>query len=195
MKPRLSILLAIVFLCLVGHDLNGRHAKKGSQWPYRDYAYVKAYLYNLDNRLHGNHAIVKPEASAAQKEGAYKLDETVVGEGVLLNKRQVETIIALTNKDIDGLIEGLSKSYIPHHGFVFYDKSHTPAAYITLCFDCEAVRVYPEKPFQRSTRELSDVEIEELLGFLNQYKRIIIEMGLPVFDSPFQYREYGKRNR
>jgi len=195
MKLRFFILPVIVFLFLVGQGLNGLYAKKNSQWPYREYAYVKAYLYNLDNRLYGNHAIIKPAGPGAEKVGEYKLDETVIGEGGLLDKRRVETIVAVTNNDIRGLIEGLSKTYIPHHGFVFYDKNHIPVAYITLCFDCEALRVYPEKPVQRITRELSNEEIEKLLGFLDQYKRIVVETGLPVFDSPFLYREYGNRDR
>jgi hypothetical protein len=185
------IFLVIACVCHQGQS-SARQAEKTKQWPYKDFVYVKAYLYNLENELFGNHAIIKRSKSSTNKEDEYVLDGTVVGEGVLLDKRQVETIVTITNKDVDGLIEGLSKSYIPHHAFVFYDNDHKPAAYITLCFDCEALRVFPEKSTRKTSRELSDTEIEKLLEFLEQYKRIIMETGLPILDSPFQYREYGK---
>lgn len=163
------------------HEINKAH------WPYYDVKYVRAYLYNLDNNLYGNHAIVKGN----------KLDPTVVGEGILLNQKQVETLAALTNKDIQGLIEGLSKSYIPHHGFVFYDKDNQPIAYITLCFDCEAIRVWPEireSTNKKSTTELSDKEVKVLLDILEQYKRIVLELKLPVLETPFEYEKLKEEN-
>ncbi len=156
--------------------------KKGDKWPYLEFDYVKAYLYNLDNQLHGNHAVIKNN----------QLDKTVVGDGVLLDKIQVETILEVINSDIAGLIQGLSKSYIPHHGIVFYDNTHQPVAYITLCFDCEALRVYPAIDFPKKHEELSEQEIKRLLKLLERCKQVIRETKLPIFDSPFDYQEYGK---
>jgi hypothetical protein len=156
--------------------------KKGDKWPYMEFAYVKAYLYNLDNQLYGNHAVIKDN----------QLDKTVVGEGVLLDKNQVETLLQVINSDIEGLIQGLSKSYIPHHGIVFYNNTHQPVAYITLCFDCEALRVYPAIDFPKKNEELSDQEINRLLNLLERCKQVIRETKLPIFDSPFDYQEYGK---
>jgi len=157
--------------------------KKTDKWPHLEFAYVKAYLYNLDNQLYGNHAVIKDN----------RLDKTVVGDGVLLDKKQVETLLDVINSDIAGLIEGLSKSYIPHHGIVFYDSSHQPAAYITFCFDCEALRVYPGIDFPKITEELSEQEINRLLNLLDRCKQVILETKLPVFNSPFDYQEYGKQ--
>jgi hypothetical protein len=156
--------------------------KKGDRWPYTEFAYVKAYLYNLDNQLHGNHAIIKDN----------QLDKTVVGDGVLLDKNQAENLLQVINSDIAGLIQGLSKSYIPHHGIVFYDNNHQPVSYITLCFDCEALRVYPAIDFPEKNEELSEQEIKRLLKLLDRCKQIIREIRLPIFDSPFDYQEYGK---
>ena len=156
--------------------------KKGDKWPYIEFAYVKAYLYNLDNQLHGNHAVIKDN----------QLDKTVVGDGVLLDKSQVETLLQVISSDIAGLIQGLSKSYIPHHGIVFYANTHQPVAYITLCFDCEALRVYPGIDFPMINEELSDQEIKRLLNLLERCKQVIRETKLPIFDSPFDYQEYGK---
>ncbi|NIM16036.1 MAG: signal peptidase I [Candidatus Aminicenantes bacterium] len=167
---------------IVESSSQGREGEKQNQWPYREFEYVKAYLYNLDNQLHAHHALVKNS----------QLDKTVVGKGILLTQKQVDIIIETTNQDIAGLIQGLSKSYIPHHGFVFYNKAHQPAAYITLCFDCEAIRVYPEIKSPGKFEELSEKEIKRLLHLLDRYRQIINESKLPIFDTPFQYQEYGK---
>jgi hypothetical protein len=156
--------------------------KKGDRWPHLEFAYIKAYLYNLDNQLYGNHAVIKDN----------QLDKTVVGDGVLLDEKQVETILDVINSDIAGLIVGLSKSYIPHHGIVFYNSTHQPVAYITFCFDCEALRVYPGIDIPEITEELSDQEIKRLLNLLERCKQVIRETKLPIFDSPFDYQEYGK---
>ncbi|MCP5047927.1 MAG: hypothetical protein GY940_12195 [bacterium] len=187
MKLQKMTIMFVLFLCLVGQGRAGHNgdSKKKDPWPHREFAYVKAYLYNLENTLYGKHAIIKEN----------KLDPTVVGDGVLLEPKQVETVVTVTNKDIAGLIQGLSKSYIPHHGFVFYDKNYRPVASITLCFDCEAIRVYPEPAVKLPAKELTEKDIKKLLGFLEQYKQVINELKLPVFDSPFGYTEYGKKRR
>jgi len=189
MKIRINFLFllitAVIFLAFPAKALAGQQALKGKKvdkWPHLEFAYVKAYLYNLDNQLYGNHAVIKDN----------KLDKTVVGDGVLLDKKQVKTLIDVINSDIAGLIEGLSKSYIPHHGIVFYNSTHQPVAYITLCFDCEALRVYPGIDFPRINQELSEQEIKRLLNLLERCKQVILETKLPVFDSPFDYQEYGK---
>ncbi|MCP4214335.1 MAG: hypothetical protein GY765_06745 [bacterium] len=182
MKQRVLFLIIIATTGLPIHLLPSAPSTCPNQWPYRSFAYVNAYLYNPGNSLHGGHGIIKNN----------RLDKTVVGDGIRLTDTQVDTILSISNKKIGGLIEGLSKSYIPHHALVFYDKNNSPIAYITFCFDCEAVRVFPELPFKRSTIELSDQKIKALLQLLEQYKTVILETGLPVFDTPFQYREYGK---
>ena len=104
------------------------------KWPYTEHTYVKAYLYNLENDLKANHAIIQDG----------KLNPSVVGEGISLNNNQIKAIIDVTNEDIGGLVLGLSKTYIPHHGFVFYNSDDKPVAYITMSFDGEAIRVFPE---------------------------------------------------
>ena len=41
--------------------------------------------------------------------------------------------------------------------------------------------------------ELSDQEIKRLLNLLERCKQVIRETKLPIFDSPFDYQEYGKQ--
>jgi hypothetical protein len=185
-NPIVFLIIVVIFSVFPAKAMAGQQVLKGKKvdkWPHLEFAYVKAYLYNLDNQLLGNHAVIKDN----------QLDKTVVGDGVLLDKKQVETILDVINSDIAGLIVGLSKSYIPHHGIVFYDSTHQPVAYITLCFDCEALRVHPGIDIPKITEELSDQEIKRLLILLEHCKQVILETKLPVFNSPFDYQEYGKQ--
>ena len=185
-SPIVFLIIVVIFSVFPAKALAGQQVLKGKKvdkWPFIEFAYAKAYLYNLDNQLYGNHAVIKDN----------QLDKTVVGDGVLLDKKQVETILNVINSDIAGLIEGLSKSYIPHHGIVFYDSTHQPAAYITFCFDCEALRVHPGIDFPKINEELSEQEIIRFLSLLERCKQVILETKLPVFDSPFDYQEYGKQ--
>ncbi len=188
MKENIKRIFAcIVFWGLLGvlyasPGLPNQPGKESLQWPFQEFAYAKVFLYNLDNNLYGQHAIIK--------EG--KLDPTVIGDGVMLSKEQVKKVLSLTNKDIAGLLLGLSKSHIPHHGIVFFNSEHHPVAFITICFDCESLRVSPEIKFKEITEELPEPEIKRLLLILEEYKKIVSESGLPIFDNPFQYQEYGK---
>jgi len=181
-----NILRAVIVLCVfsvVSGSLYPKDPKeKKGTWPYQEFAYAVVYLYNLDNGLMGQHAVVKDG----------KLDKTVVGEGVRLTDKQLKLVLETTNSEIGGLIEGLSKTYIPHHGIVFYNQADKPVAYITICFDCEALRVRPEVPMPKQGRELTEPEINDLLQKLAQYKKIILQTGLPIFKTPFQYASYGK---
>ncbi|MCP4149316.1 MAG: hypothetical protein GY757_16330 [bacterium] len=169
----LAILLAVLF---IGANCTQKNPQL-DRWPYCEYTTVKAYLYNLDNNLYSKHAVIKNN----------KLDKTVIGNGMLLNKKQVENLVETTNQNVAGLIMGLSKSYIPHHGIVFYNKKNKPVATITLCFDCEAIRVTPQPEYSKITRELSEKEIKKQLQLLEQYKKIIHQTGLPILKNPSQY--------
>jgi hypothetical protein len=190
-KKKIPVLLllvtAVAFSGLAAKASAGpglQENKQKGQWPYLEFAYAKAYLYNLHNRLYGNHAIIKDN----------QLDKTTVGTGVLLNDDQVKILLEVINSDVTGLIPGLSKSYIPHHGIVFYNRDHQPAAYITICFDCEGLRVYPEIPMPRISEELPDKEIKRLLNLLERCKQVIRETQLPIFASPFEYQEMAARS-
>ncbi len=153
-----------------------------NEWPYTDYAYAKAYMYNLNSDLHSHYQIIKNG----------ELDKTVTSQAVLLTKKQAQKIINSTAKDIKGLLVGLSKCFDPHHAIVFYDKENKPVASMMFCFHCEAIRLNPIKRNSILAEEITETEIEEQLSILKEYEQIIKELGFPVFSSLNAYKKYSK---
>lgn len=170
------------FIFLLSFILILQANAQNKDWPYFNYAYAKAYMYNFNSNLKGKYQIVKNG----------KLDETALPSDKLLSKKQTEKIIDLTNKQIDGLISGLSKCFNPHHAIVFFDKSDKPVASIMFSFDCEAIRLQPQKKTKKRKKELSEKEINKLMNTLSEYRAVIDELKCPVFNTMAQYQYYRK---
>lgn len=154
-----------------------------TEWPYKEYAYAKAYMYNLDSKLHNRYQIIKNG----------EIDNTVTSKGVLLSKELSDKIIKISNNDVNGLLTGFSKCFIPHHAVVFYDKENKPIASFMPCFYCEAIRLKPVKKTPELVKELTESEIEKQLSILKEYEQIITELGFPVLESPTAYKNYSKK--
>ena len=153
------------------------------KWPYINYAYAKAYMYNLASGLHSKYQIVKDG----------KIDQTATSQVVRLTPKQVQKIIEITDKDTRGLLVGLNKCFDPHHAIVFYDKENKPVASLMLCFNCEAIRLNPKKKEPELKQEVTDAEIEKWLATLKEYELIVKELGFPVFNSLTKYKSYSKK--
>ncbi len=155
---------------------------QNKDWPYFNYAYAKVYMYNFNSDLNAKYQIIKNG----------KLDETALPSNKILSKKQIDKLIDLTNKKVDGLISGLSKCFNPHHAIVFFDKSDKPLASIMFSFDCEAIRLQPEKKTKKRKKELSEKEINKLMNILSDYRSLIDELKCPVFNTVAEYQYYRK---
>ncbi len=179
--------LIVIIITLIGIPFIG-NAQTKSKWPGVEYAYATGYLYNLEGRLAGNHAIIKRDTT---------LDETVVGKGVVLNEKQIKTVLDIVNgKNSKALQDGLSSCFIPHHGIVFYDEKDQPVAYITICFYCEGIRIHPTSYY--STRESAKVSPRQekmVKHNLEQLTHIIKDLGHPVLNSPYEYQRLRHKYR
>lgn len=153
------------------------------EWPYIDYVYAKAYIYNLKTNLNAQYQIVKDGI----------IDKTATSEGVKLTDEQSKKIIQLSNSNVKGLVAGLTGCFIPHHAIVFYSVNNEPVASVMLGFDCESIRLEPVKETPKLKRELIESEIEEQLTILKEYEQIIQELGFPVLESPSAYKNYSKK--
>ncbi len=151
---------------------------QNKDWPYLNYAYAKVYMYNFNSDLNAKYQIIKNG----------KLDETALPSNKMLSKKQIDKLIDLTNKKVDGLISGLSKCFNPHHAIVFFDKSDKPLASIMFSFDCEAIRLQPEKKTKKRKKELSEKEINKLMNILSDYRSVIDELKCPVFNTVAEYQ-------
>ncbi len=169
-----------IFLLLFTLIFQANAQKK--DWPYIDYAYAKAYMYNFNSDLNSHYQIIKNET----------IDETALPSEKTLSKKQIDELIDLTNKKIDGLIIGLSKCFNPHHAVVFFNKTNKPVASIMFDFECEAIRVQPLKITKKRKKELSEKEINKQMQILSAYRYLIDELSCPVFNTIEEYKYYRK---
>lgn len=70
------------------------------------------------------------------------LCKTVKGPGVLLGEAQAKKLLTLLHSRAS--YGGGAKTFLPQHGFVFYDQAGAPVAEVAICLDCENVRGRPQ---------------------------------------------------
>ena len=93
-------------------------------------------------------------------------------EGAKLNDEQVKRLIkAISTKQKE---QGAMLCYMPHHGFVFYNKQGKAIGHIELCFQCGNVDSSPKK---LKARPWNWVELQKLLE----------EAKLPIFKKDEDY--------
>ena len=155
---------------------------QNKDWPYTDFAYAKVYMYNFNSDLGSHYQILKNGA----------IDDTALPSNKKLTKKQADKIIVLSNKKNQGLIEGLSKCFNPHHAVVFFDKYDKPVASIMFDFECEAIRLQPEKNAKKIKKTLSEKTINKQMQILSEYRKIIDELEQPVFNTIEEYKYYHK---
>jgi hypothetical protein len=133
------------------------------------YSYAKAFLYGLEK-----------ESGLIIKNG--ELNATTLDtSGIRLDSIQSIQVIQVVSGNSTGTQDEPNMCFIPHHGIVFYNENNEPIAHISICFYCETKYTYP-----KTLRTTSGMNI--LLDIIKQ-------LGLPVFDSPEEYEQYGAKVR
>ena len=154
-------------------------------WPYVDYDRAELYLYNLDGKY---------LPRIITREG--RLDPSVVGDGKTLQEDHAKLLLGLVNNEDSGLVKsliiGLTKCYSPHHGIVFYSEADKPLAFMSICFYCTGMRVYPKIPGILDYEEEDDSNWtpEEWINYeqearseFNRLKAIIKDLEVPLFED------------
>lgn len=125
-----------------------------TDWPGVEYAEVRAYLYN------------PPETRRNRILSNGKLHPAVVNpEGIKLDAARVKQLLQATyhrQPDRSG-----SGCFLPHHGFVFYDRDGKAVADLSICFVCTRAE---GRPYSET--------IQWDMALLAQ---LIRDLGLPVF--------------
>lgn len=134
-KKVVLIVLIISPVIAIAQDqsVQGINVKDVYNWPNVDYAYARAYVYNLKSDLHGHHAPVK----------GGKLDSSLVTNGILLDKKYINLVKETVASNGAILIDGLSECYIPHHAIIYYSAKGDVVAWMSACLTCDGIRIYP----------------------------------------------------
>ena len=92
-----------------------------------------------------------------------RLTGTVINKaGARLSANQVQRLLrAITGKHPEHLH---AMCFNPHHGFVFYDASSKPVAWIEVCFECGNTESWPEG------RKLTEDDMDALLALCKELK-------------------------
>lgn len=118
-----------------------------------DYEYVRAYQYNLDSER-SDYIVVDG-----------RLHPTVVDTvGVELSDHQVTQVLGIVNGTLGADEDMVAECFIPRHGLVFYNAQGKPSAHISICFDCNQLRVEPDNDLPNRGMPL--------------FKRLFGELGL-----------------
>jgi len=152
-----------------------------AQWPGVNYHYAKMYLTNVDSEF------TKPLLPVYNG----KLEDNVMQPGVVISAEQANKAVVLANSNMDGLLQGLSKTFFPHHAIVFFNQNNTPVAWISIGFECEGIKLYPERKYKPAKKELPQSEIERLEKILAQFKTIFEQSGVPVYKNNESYFKLG----
>lgn len=123
-----------------------------------DYEYVRAYQYNLDSER-SDYIVVDG-----------RLHPTVVDTmGVELSDHQVTQVLGIVNGTLGTDEDIVAECFIPRHGLVFYDSQRKPTAHISICFECNQLRVEPDNDLPNRGMPLFKRLFHEM-GFLHSEK-------------------------
>jgi hypothetical protein len=201
MRPSKLFVLATVLISIPALTASNADADtKRRAFPGVEYSYVKLYLYNtlseeevaVDKKSKDPRFVDTrtPEEKSRRVDSHIMTDgrysRSKIGSGV----RVPDDLVASLNKLISGgtpeLLEGLSKCFVPRHGFVYYDREHRPVASVSICFECEGLRVYPA-PKARASRRFRIRRAHRQLAALES---IVRRAEVPVFERPEAYTSF-----
>jgi len=122
------------------------------------------------------------------KNGIYA--KTKIGDGVLVSDERVESLNSILSGDINILLDGLSKCFIPRHGFVYYNSENEPVASVSVCFECGQIKIWNNKEIQRKEIVYSKKSIAKAEKQIEYIKSKVVVGLLPVYDEVPKYKEY-----
>lgn len=106
----------------------------GFHFPDEDFEYAKIYYFNT-GKLEG-----KPDSYIYTDKDGWA--DSKVDIDKTSSKALTSNIEKLFLYGADGLINGLSKCYMPRHGVVYFDENDQPVASISICFECEEIKMW-----------------------------------------------------
>ncbi len=150
-------------------------------FPDVEYEYAKIYYFNLGE------ITTRPDDYIYTKENGFA--KSIEGEGILSSNALPANIEKLFLYKKDGLLNGLSGCYIPRHGVVYFDKNDNPVASLSICFECEAIRMWTK---DKGKIKSSNPKATEGASQLHTLKMFLKKEGIEVYENP---KDYSKMNQ
>lgn len=152
-------------------------ADKGFHFPDEDYTYAKIYYYNLGE--------IKTQPDTYIYNDQEGWAKSLVDPNLISSHGLAENMEKLFLYGADGLLTGLSGCFIPRHGLVYFDENDQPVASLSICLECEGIRMWTKskgkiKPKSNGSVERAENQIGTLRTFLKKE-------GITVSDNPNDY--------
>ncbi len=110
-----------------------------------------------------------------------KLHKGVINtKGANLNEEQIKRLLNALDSKADKRIS--ARCYMPHHGFVFYDKQDKAIGHIELCFQCGNADSSPRKLMKKRWD----------WGVLS---KLLMELEVPIFNENPEYTKLFKEKQ
>ncbi|MCB9188917.1 MAG: hypothetical protein H6600_08135 [Flavobacteriales bacterium] len=149
----------------------------GFHFPDEEYAYAKLYYYNLEEiRTKPDFYIYSAESGWAKS----LLDPNITSSNGL-----AENMEKLFLYGADGLIHGLSGCFIPRHGLVYFNDKDEPVASLSICFECEGVRMWTKSKGNIKAKSTGSVKRSE--SQINTLRNFVEKEGMIISDKLEDY--------
>lgn len=147
-------------------------ATKNFHFPDEEYAYAKLYYFNLGE------ITSKPDSYIYSEEDGWA--SSLVDPNITSSHGLAENMEKLFLYGTDGLINGLSGCFIPRHGLVYFDENDEPVASLSICFECEGIRMWTKsngkiKAKSKGSIERAESQLKTLRGFVQKEGAIVSE--------------------
>lgn len=171
MKNNLLLLIISIFFTPNIADAGGFH------FPDEEYSYAKLYYYNLME------VRTKPDFYIYSEENGWA--KSLIDPDITSSKGLAENIEKLFLYGADGLINGLSGCFIPRHGIVYFNEKDEPVASLSICFECEGVRMWTKSKGNIKAQSTGSIKRSE--SQINTLRNFVKKEGMIVSDKLEDY--------
>lgn len=147
-----------------GEDGGVRVAKDISGWI-KDFDHVEATVYNPSKENPEEPPVINGKLHA----GAAKAWTKKLTPG------QTDVLISCITGEHDD--DGGAGCFLPHHGFIFYDKDSKILGYLCICFMCGNYHAHPEKGLSAPWD-------------LGSIRKLATDLGLPMLNHPDEWAAF-----
>lgn len=150
---------------------------KNFHFPDEEYTYAKVYYFNLGE------ITSKPDTYIYSEENGWA--HSIVDPHIKSEHGLAENMEKLFLYGADGLLNGLSGCFIPRHGIVYFDEHDEPVASLTICFECEGIRMWTKSKGKIKAKTKGSVERAE--NQISTLRTFVQKEGVIVSDNPEDY--------
>lgn len=175
----MKILFSLIFSLVMVSQI---FSAKGFHFPDENYSYAKIYYYNLGE--------IKTQPDTYIYNDQEGWAKSLSDPDLTSSHGLGENMEKLFLYGADGLLTGLSGCFIPRHGLVYFDENDQPVASLSICFECEGIRMWTKSKGKIKPKSSGSVErAENQIGTLRTF---LEKEGMIVSDNLNDYNEIQK---